>query len=255
MWGPVLVWAVLELLAEAIDVEKPERAALDMFDRLRLREPFAEAFKALGCEGEEGWRVAARIKVVLLAGAGVGKEEFAAEPEPEATEAAAQAKADAKVESKAAPEVAAEDPVAADEERVALAPALWRDPDVRWLTGVHEVKGHVYLVRELYEELLWWLLMPSLLKLAQEPAPSRAEIVRLSETVKEALATAEAVDYRVDALLGTDETAEEEPEAEAPSPVEEPGVVDEKAEPVSEPAAEEEPKTGEDNPSTTSATK
>jgi hypothetical protein len=73
MWGPVLGWCALELLAESIDAEKPERVALDLFDRLRLREPFAQAFAALGFEGEEGWRVAARVKVGLLTGAGVGK--------------------------------------------------------------------------------------------------------------------------------------------------------------------------------------
>ena len=38
-----------------------------LFDRLRLRQPLAESFKALGFEGEAGWRAAARIKVVLLA--------------------------------------------------------------------------------------------------------------------------------------------------------------------------------------------
>ena len=75
MWGPILAWCALELLAESIDIEQPERVALDLFDRLRLREPFAQAFTALGFEGEEGWRVAARIKVVLLTGAGVGKPE------------------------------------------------------------------------------------------------------------------------------------------------------------------------------------
>ena len=66
------------------------RVALDLFDRLRLREPFAQAFAALGFEGEEGWRVAARIKVVLLSGAGVGQEKQAsrpAEPSPAVAEA------------------------------------------------------------------------------------------------------------------------------------------------------------------------
>ena len=75
MWGPILAWCALELLAESIDTEEPGRVALDLFDRLRLREPFAQSFMALGFEGEEAWRVAARIKVVLLTGAGVGKAE------------------------------------------------------------------------------------------------------------------------------------------------------------------------------------
>jgi len=48
MWGPVLAWSILELLAESINAQNPERAALDLFDRLRLREPLAHAFEALG---------------------------------------------------------------------------------------------------------------------------------------------------------------------------------------------------------------
>jgi len=75
MWGPVLCWCALELLAESIDVENTAQVALDLFDRLRLREPFAEIYTRLGLEGEEAWRVAARIKVVLLTGAGIGQTE------------------------------------------------------------------------------------------------------------------------------------------------------------------------------------
>ena len=99
------------------------------------------------------------------------------------------------------------------DEKVALAPALWFDPDVRWLTGVHEAEGHLYLVRELYEELLWWLLMPSLLRLAGETTPSRSAVEELSKTVGEALATAETANYRIDELLGS-ATAPESEEAE-----------------------------------------
>jgi hypothetical protein len=100
-------------------------------------------FAALGFEGEEAWRVAARIKVLLLL-----------------------------------------------------------DPDVRWLCGVHEAEGHFYLIRERYEELLWWLLMPSLLRLAGESAPSRSAVEELSKIVAAALASAEAAGYRIDVLLG-----------------------------------------------------
>jgi len=183
MWGPVLGWCVLELLAESIDAFKPARVALDLFDRLRLREPFAQAFAALGFEGEEAWRVAARVKVGLLTGAGVGMQR------EELTETAT-----------------------VSDGRVAILPALWLDPDVRWLTGVHEAEGHTYLVRELYEELLWWLIMPSLLRLAGEAAPDRATVETISCTIKDALATAEAAGYRVDLLLGSadpEDTGEE----------------------------------------------
>jgi len=205
MWGPLLGWCVLELLAESIDAENPERMALDLFDRLRLREPLGKAFGALGFEGEEGWRVAARIKVVLLSEAGIGKEEAAkaAEVEAVADDAAiatfeSESPA-AEVESSA---VNAADETAAERESVALAPSLWLDPDVRWLTGVHEAKGNAYLVRERYEELLWWLLMPSLLRLAGKAVLDRTAIREMGKIVEEALAGAEAVGYRIDALAG-----------------------------------------------------
>jgi glycosidase len=195
MWGPVLAWCALKLLAEWIDKEQPERTALDLFDRLRLREPFAHALAALGFEGEEAWRVAARIKVLLLASAGIGKAQEAA---PAAKPGIAAAEAPAQ-------QVAAPEMSSAHDEKVALAPALWLDPDVRWLCGVHEAEGHIYLIRERYEELLWWLLMPSLLRLAGESAPSRSAVEELSKTVAAALASTEAAGYRIDVLLGASE--------------------------------------------------
>jgi hypothetical protein len=208
MWGPVLAWCALQLLAEWIDKEQPERSALDLFDRLRLREPLARIFAALGFEGEEAWRVAARIKVLLLASAGIGKVQDAA-PASKCKTAATEAPAQ---------QVAAPESALAHDEKVALAPALWLDPDVRWLCGVHESEGHIYLVRERYEELLWWLLMPSLLRLASEPAPSRSTVEELSKTVAAALASAEAVGYRIDVLLGASEA---EVIGESPKPAQE----------------------------------
>ncbi len=83
-----------------------------------------------------------------------------------------------------------------------IPPALWSDPDVRWLCGVHHAGGCEYLVRERYEELLWWLLMPSLLKLAAAPASDRAAVADLSREVDRALAAAEATGYRVEVLTG-----------------------------------------------------
>jgi glycosidase len=203
LWGPVLGWCALELLAESIDAENPERVALDLFDRLRLREPFAQAFVALGFAAEEGWRVAARMKVVLLTGAGVGiAEKAAANTEP----------------SPSLPgESLAGDSDSAALQKAAIAPSLWLDPDVRWLTGVHEAEGHSYLVREPYEELLWWLQMPSLLSLAGEAAPSRAAAKLMSQGIEEALTAAQAAAYRIDALLHSPLKEEAEPERESES--------------------------------------
>jgi glycosidase len=244
MWGPLLAWSVLELLAESIDAAQPDRMALDLFDRLRLREPFGQAFGALGFEGEEGWRVAARIKVVLLSQADIGKP---AVPVPPAAQSSPQKAAEVSPapgaetkpaapqtstpqtpappigsQAQSAPAVAPSasaanlkgvanpinlplsnlEPIAAApiKQSIALAPSLWLDPDVRWLTGVHEADGYSYLVRERYEELLWWLLMPSLLMLPAVPAHNRAALTRMSEMVKEALAAAGAAGYRVDML-------------------------------------------------------
>ncbi len=221
MWGPVLAWCVLELLAESFDAEKPEPVALDLFDRLRLREPFDHVFAALGFEGEEAWRAAARVKVGLLTGAGAGKPEEAPRADvPAAAEPAAM-------------------PVEREAFAPALWPALWLDPDVRWLTGVHRAEGRDYLVREPYEELLWWLLMPSLLRLASETPPGRAASNRaavegMSRAIEEAMASAAAAGYRVDLLMapgGGDEAvseslagaeAERMPEASEPTGAAEP---------------------------------
>jgi hypothetical protein len=96
---------------------------------------------------------------------------------------------------------------------------LWLDPDVRWLCGVHHAEGHDYLIREHYEELLWWLLMPSLLRIAGELAPSRAAVEDLSKTVAAALASAEAAGYRVDAPLGKGKAAAA---AQSPKPTAKP---------------------------------
>ncbi len=232
MWGPVMAWSVLTLLAESIDGKNPEPVALDLFDRLRLREPFAQAFTALGFEGEEGWRVAARIKVVLLTGAGVGEE------------APVEVEAPVKPETVAGKADAVQPPAETTEERVALAPVLWHDPDVRWLTGVHEEKGHAYLVPGAYEELLWWMQMPALLHLAGQASTGLGDVAGMSRTIEEALASAEAAEYRVDRLLGLqveDEAEDETPKAETEAAEEGPAEIVVEAEVEAEVVAEEEP--------------
>jgi hypothetical protein len=230
MWGPVLAWCVLDWLAESVDPLHPERTALDLFDRLRLREPLGHAFTALGCKGEDAWQAAARIKVLLLAGAGAGKGHASASASgdvnfvvpdsspavPAASTLPGAAGFDSEHrEGKSAPATSQ-----LGHEQIALAPVFWLDPDVRWLCGVHEAEGHFYLIRERYEELLWWLLMPALLRLAGEAAPSRAAVEALSYTVATALNSAEAAGYRIDALLGPLAATDA---GEAPTPDPEPG--------------------------------
>jgi len=199
MWGPVLAWCALQLLADFIDKERPERTALDLFDRLRLREPLAHALAALGFEGEEAWRVAARIKVLLLVSAGIGNETAASGKQ---SESASSANAKPKAAEPTVAPPAAPEASQAYAESLAVPPALWLDPDVRWLCGVHQAEGHDYLIRERYEELLWWLLMPSLLQIAGETVPIQSVVEELSQAVAAALASAESAGYRVDVLLG-----------------------------------------------------
>jgi glycosidase len=191
LWGPVFGWCALEVLAESVDAENPERAALDLFDRLRLRETFGYAFSAHGFEEEDGWRAAARMKVLLLTQTGAG------EPKVEAEKAPGGAKPSGAADG---PTTKASAEESAPQERAGIAPDLWLDPDVRWLTGIHEADGHDYLVREPYEELLWWLQLPELLDLAAEPTPTREKTESLRSIVDSALAEAALAGYRVDAL-------------------------------------------------------
>ncbi|MGC9197535.1 MAG: alpha-amylase family glycosyl hydrolase [Acidobacteriaceae bacterium] len=58
-WGPVMAWMVLRSAASPA-------AALTIYDTLRLRHLFAEVFSATGVQGEQVWRSAAMVRVVLL---------------------------------------------------------------------------------------------------------------------------------------------------------------------------------------------
>ncbi len=225
LWGPVLGWCVLQVLAEAVNLDHEELAALDLFDRLRLREPFAQAFNALGFEGEQGWRCAARIKTLLLVEAGVGKHVAVGKPEPTPAEKPAPTKLVAAAESLVAEAAAAPAPEPAKSQPVPLAtdtssglpiPSdLWKDPDIRWLTGAHEAEGHTYLVREPFEELLWWLKLPELLSLSDMALPSRAAAAEIGKAIDDLLAKVEAAGYRVDLLLGEKKSQPKGPSAKS----------------------------------------
>ena len=104
--------------------------------------PLGRALHALGLEGEDPWRAAARIKVLLPGPHRMEAKTGTAAP-------AAPPIAPVKVEPVSATHVTtAEDQVAQQKiEAPKEAPrsffdaSLWSDPDVRWLTGVHESEG------------------------------------------------------------------------------------------------------------------
>ena len=88
---------------------------------------------------------------------------------------------------------------------------LWSDPDVRWLTGVHDAGESTYVVCEPYEELLWWLQMPELLSIAGQASPGKSEVRALSTKVHEASAAADKAGYRLQTMLGIDAKKPETP--------------------------------------------
>ena len=59
IWAPILAWIVLRSFPE-------EEDKCGFFDRLQLRSSLAEIFAALGIEGEDAWRAAARVRLLLM---------------------------------------------------------------------------------------------------------------------------------------------------------------------------------------------
>ena len=237
LWGPVLALAALDAIAEFdgdVDARNagqnpplsntgrggatgksgaPERGrtVLDLFDRMRLREPLAHAFQYLGFAGEEHWRAAARVKVALLIEAGVF-ELAESESEPELESASkSEATSEAKTRS-----------IAPQQRPLPIhSYAFWQDADVRWLTGVHDAEGQTYFNQESYEELLWWLQLPMLCRLAAEPTPSSKAMLRVSRIVARAAEAAALAGYRVDTLTSMEsanvEGDEMQPDSESQS--------------------------------------
>jgi hypothetical protein len=79
--------------------------------------------------------------------------------------------------------------------------ALWSDPDVHWLSGLHGAGEYSYLVQEPFEELLWWLQMPALLRLAGQASASRADVQDVNDCVQKSLVEAKVAGYRLQTLL------------------------------------------------------
>lgn len=57
-WAPVLAWLVFKSLP-------PQSNPLAVFEKLNLRWALVETFSSVGLEGEDAWKAAARIKVLL----------------------------------------------------------------------------------------------------------------------------------------------------------------------------------------------
>ncbi len=92
----------------------------------------------------------------------------------------------------------------------------WSDPDVAWLTGLHEAEGIRYFHKEAHEQMVWWLGLPRLVALAEkaQSAATRTALDELEEENDAAAKAAKAAGYRLDALLkggvGEDVTSPDE---------------------------------------------
>jgi hypothetical protein len=163
VWATVLAWCALEALGDVQDPANCEVAATDSFDALRWRGPLAHQLAALGMEGEERWRAAARIRASFAHVAWL-----TAAPSPASTGA----------------------------------PLSWlHDPELAWLIGLHEYEGVRYFNKELFERLLWWMALRPLLTIAAEEKPDAAAVRNLERQVTARMRAAAEAGYRVESLL------------------------------------------------------
>ncbi|WP_236657278.1 alpha-amylase family glycosyl hydrolase [Acidisarcina polymorpha] len=176
LWAPVLGWALLRVLAEWIEAgedagHQPLSAAIDaravsLFDQLRLRSAFGETFASMGIEGEDAWRAAARIRAAFLP---------------------------------ASLDPASLDTASLDKESVTnpKAEGWWKDPDVRWLTGLHETSNGWFFNKESHEQMIWWSTLPELVKMEIDPAAEKERLRKLAATIGSLLSAAAKAGYRL----------------------------------------------------------
>jgi glycosidase len=166
VWAPVLACCAVMLFSESLHPggtpEKKWDSAADVFERLRLREPIAEAFEALGMEGDGCWRAVARVRLALR-------------PKEASAKAASW---------------------------MGLSEALWDDPEVRWLVGWNEWQEHIYIAKEPYEELLWWLLLPDLCRMSGHKVEAKKLAAKLQAAIQDTCHEMAELHYRVDRVAG-----------------------------------------------------
>jgi glycosidase len=161
-WGAVIAWCALESLAAEQSEREPNQAGASDFDGLRLREPMADCFMALGASGEDRWRTAALIRA-SFAHAAWNPSLKPTAPAPALT---------------------------------------WEhDPEIGWLIGSHDYEGVRYFNKEAFERLVWWSALPALLELLSAPKLDEQALAELKERVQRRLDIAEKSGYKVEGLL------------------------------------------------------
>jgi hypothetical protein len=192
-WATIVAWAAVESLGELLNPTDPGKAATRLLDALKLRQPIADAFSQFGLQGEDRWRAAARVRVLLANEAWLPGAERSAR----------------------------------------LPYSWLHDPDVAWLINVHEHEGVRYFNKENYECLLWWMALPALVRIAESGAIDSKAVVELEAQLSSRMKAAEAAAYQVMSLFelgdepgttsaGKDQAAPSEPleavEETAPRP-------------------------------------
>jgi hypothetical protein len=79
--------------------------------------------------------------------------------------------------------------------------AFWADPDVRWLTGINEVSGTTYFNKELFDEMLSWVQLPTLLNVARQDGVMQFSINEIERSVSRVCSAAEKAGYKLDRYL------------------------------------------------------
>jgi hypothetical protein len=148
-------------MGDLLEPSDPDKAGAKLFDALRLRNPIADALEKTGLEGENKWRAAARIRVVLANQSWL----------PGARRAAG------------APF------------------SWLHDPDVGWLIDVHEYEGTRYFNKERFECLLWWMALPALVRIAGENEINKTAVRHLETQIRSRIEAAKRSGYQVMALL------------------------------------------------------
>jgi hypothetical protein len=145
VWVPLIAATVVRwMLPQLTGIsDKKSDTAIDLFEKLHLRKPLANAFQGFQIEGENSWRAASRVRLLV-------KQDEVKQSEAAATQ-----------------------PVLAF-----LLSQLEEDAEVRWLAGVHDAAGKTYFVKEPFDQLLWWLQVPKLLAEASAGSKVLADISR-----------------------------------------------------------------------------
>jgi hypothetical protein len=120
----------------------------------------ADAFQPLGLEGEDAYRAAARVRMLIAPEEGKARQEE----------------------------------------------LNWDDPDVAWLTGLHDADGHRWFNKESHERMVWWRLLPRLVELAEKDPAGKSTgtskaFREIEAEAQRATQAAETVGFRLDELL------------------------------------------------------